>query len=80
MSLLQRPSHPQQSQGSALLSDLLNLPTVTTPVATKTGKAHVLTSSECLRSLKEKEDKKREIAEEKERQKQERELKKQQKE
>ena len=62
------------------LSDLLNLPTVTTPAAPKTGKARVLTSSECLRLLKEKEEKKRQVAEEKERRKQERELKKQQKE
>ena len=62
------------------LSDLLNLPIVTTPAAPKTGKARVLTSSECLRLLKEKEEKKRQVAEEKERRKQERELKKQQKE
>lgn len=62
------------------LSDLLNLPKVTTPVTTKTGRARVLTSSECLHLLKEKEDKKRQIAEEKEKRKQERELKKQQKE
>ena len=46
---------------------------------TKTGKARVLTSSACLRLLKEREDKKHHIAEEKEGQKK-GELKKQQKE
>ena len=40
----------------------------------------MLTSSECLQLLREKEEKKRQVAEEKERRKQERELKKQQKE
>ena len=58
------PNTPQSntsksSLGSAKrspLSDLLNLPKVTTPVATKTGKARVLTSSECLRLLREKEE------------------------
>ena len=62
------------------LSDLPNLPKVTTPVTSKSGRAHVLTSSECLRLLKEKEEKKQQVVEEKERKKQEREMKKQQKE
>ena len=46
----------------------------------KTGKARVLTSSECLRILLEKEEEKKKVAQEKERHKQERELKKKQKE
>lgn len=46
----------------------------------KTGKARVLTSSECLRILLEKEEEKKKVAQEKERRKQERELKKKQKE
>ena len=62
------------------LSDLLNLPKVATPAAWKTGKARVLTNSECLRLLREKEEKKQQVTEEKEKRKQERELKKQQKE
>ena len=63
------------------LSNLLNLPMA--PGANKpqpkTGRARVLTSSECLRLLKEKEEKKRQVAIEKEQRKKERELKKQQK-
>ena len=62
------------------LSNLLNLPMA--PGANKpqpkTGRARVFTSSECLRLLKEKEEKKRQVAIEKEQQKKERELKKQQ--
>ena len=46
----------------------------------KTGRARALTSSECLRLLKEKEDQKRQVAEEKEMRKLERELKKKQRE
>ena len=46
----------------------------------KTGRAHVLTSTECLRLLKEKEEKKKQVQLEKERRKQERKLKKQQRE
>ena len=41
----------------------------------KTGKAHVLTSSECLRLLLEKEEEKKKVAAEKEKCKQEREAK-----
>lgn len=61
------------------LSDLLNLP-VKPNVKAKTGKARVLTSSECLRLMLEKEEEKKKVAQEKERRKQERELKKKQKE
>ena len=46
----------------------------------KTGRAGVLTSTECLRLLKEKEEKKKQVELAKERRKQERELKKQQRE
>ena len=46
----------------------------------KTGKARVLTSSECLRILLEKEEEKKKVAQEKETRRQERELKKKQKE
>ena len=58
------------------LSDLVNIPTVQPK---KTGCARVLTSSECLKTFKEKEEKKRLAAEEKQRRKEERELKKKQK-
>ena len=58
------------------LSDLLNLP-VQPNVKAKTGKVRVLTSSECLCLLLEKEEEKKRVAQEKERRKQERELKKQ---
>ena len=63
------------------LSDLLNLPNI--PVKNKdkggtpkTGRARVLTSSECLRLLLEKEEEKKKVAAEKEKRKQEREAKK----
>ena len=46
----------------------------------KTGKARVLTSSECLQLLKKKENQKQKVAAEKERQKLERELRKKQRE
>ncbi|XP_065902924.1 chromatin assembly factor 1 subunit A-like [Dysidea avara] len=59
------------------LSDLVNIPTVQPK---KTGFARVLTSSECLKGFKDKEEKKRLAEEEKQRQKEERELKKKQKE
>ena len=59
-------------------SDLLTL--ASTPKMPKTGKACVLNSSECLCHLKEKEDQKQQVAEEKEMRKLERELKKKQRE
>ena len=65
--------------GRSPLSDLLNLPVQSTKPA-KTGKARVLTSSECLRLLLEKEEEKKRVAQEKEKRKRERELKKKQKE
>ena len=61
-------------------SNLLNIPIVSTPVPPKTGKARVHTSSECFRLLKEKEEKKIQLAYEKEKRKQEREQKKKEKE
>ena len=66
--------------GRSPLSDLLNLPKNILDTKQKTGRAHVLTSTECLRLLKEKEEKKKQVELEKERRKQERKLKKQQKE
>ena len=67
------------------LSDLLNLPDI--PVKNKdkggtpkTGRARVLTSTECLRLLLAKEEEKKKVAAEKEKRKQEREAKKKQKE
>ena len=60
-------------------SDLLNLP-VQSNVSTKPAKARVLTSSECLRLLLEKEEEKKRVAQEKEKRKRERELTKKQKE
>ena len=74
---------PQKSNSSpptkhSPFSDLLNIPPSTsTP---KTGKARVLTSSECLQLLKEKENQKQKVAAEKERRKLERELRKKQRE
>ena len=62
------------------LSDLLNLPKNVLDTKQKTGRARVLTSTECLRLLKEKEEKKKQVELEKERRKQERKLKKQQRE
>ena len=62
------------------LSDLLNLPKNVLDTKQKTGRARVLTSTECLRLLKEKEEKKKQVQLEKERRKQERKLKKQQRE
>ena len=59
------------------LSDLVNIPTIQPK---KTGFARVLTSSECLKALKDKEEKKRLVEEEKQRRKEEREVKKKQKE
>ena len=53
-------------------SDLVNIPTVQPK---KTGFARVLTSSECLKVFKDKEEKKRLAAEEKQKRKEERELK-----
>ena len=61
------------------LSDLLNLPVQKDPKP-KTGRARVLTSSECLLILKEKEEKKKCEAEEKEKRKEERLLKRREKE
>ena len=66
--------------GRSPLSDLLNLPKNVLDTKQKTGRARVLTSTECLRLLKEKEEKKKQVELEKERRKQERKLKKQQKE
>jgi len=52
---------------------LLNIPPWrNTPKMPKTGKARVLTSSECLQLLKKKENQKQKVAAEKERQKLER--------
>ena len=48
-------SAPARSTKRSPFSDLLNIPFVSTPVLPKTGKARVLTSSECLRLMKEKE-------------------------
>lgn len=65
------------------LSDLLNLPKNVRKPSTKTpstGRARVLTSDECLRLLKEKEEKKKQVQMEKEKRKKERELKKKQRE
>ena len=63
------------------LSDLLNIPVTNKPKKkVNTGKARVLTSSECLKALQEKENLKQQKAEEKVRKQQERILKKQQKE
>ena len=62
------------------LSNLLKIPVVSTPVLPKTGKASVLTSTECLRLMKEKEEKKIQLAQEKEKRKEEREQKKKEKE
>ena len=62
-------------------ADLLNIPRVpSTPKTSKTGRARVLTSNECLRILKEKDEKKRQVAEEKEKRKLERELKRKERE
>ena len=62
-------------------SDLLNVPPLTsTPKMPKTGRARVLTSSECLQLLKEKENQKQKVAAEKEKRKLERELRKKQRE
>jgi len=73
-----RPAVVQQSP----LSELLNIPVANKPNNKKvtTGKARVLTSAECLRALLEKENGKKQKAEEKEQRKQERLLKKQLKE
>ena len=51
-------SAPARSTKRSPFSDLLNIPFVSTPVLPKTGKACVLTSSEYLRLMKEKEEKK----------------------
>ena len=70
---------PQKSNSSpptnhSPFSDLLNIqPLTSTPKTPKTGKARVLTSSECLQLLKEKENQKQKVAAEKERRKLERE-------
>ena len=83
-SKLATPSRSNQPSKSARspFSDLLNLPprpsvNAKTP---KTGRARVLTSSECQRLLLEKKEEKKKVAQEKERRKQERELSKKQKE
>lgn len=47
-------------------TNLLNLPTPSTPVMLKTGRARVLTSSECLKLMKDKEETKQQVATEKE--------------
>ena len=73
-------SAPARSTKRSPFSDLLNILFVSTPVLPKTGKARVLTSSECLRLMKEKEEKKIQFAYEKEKRKQEREQKKKEKE
>ena len=73
-------SAPARSTKRSPFSDLLNIPFVSTPVLPKTGKACVLTNSECLRLMKEKEEKKIQFAYEKEKRKQEREQKKKEKE
>ena len=75
-------SNQVSKNGRSPLSDLLNLPVLPNVKATtpKTGKARVLTSSECLGLLLQKEEEKKRVAQEKERRKQERELKKKQKE
>ena len=62
-------------------SNLLNLPCLSTPVMPKTGKACVLTNSECFKLMKDKEGKKKEAScDGKEKRKRERELKKKEKE
>ena len=63
------------------LSDLLNIPVANKPKKkVNTGRARVLTSTECLKALQEKENLNQQKAEEKVRKQQERILKKQQKE
>lgn len=65
------------------LSDLLNLQSNIRKAGSKTtstGRARVLTSDECLRLLKEKEEKKKQVEVEKEKRKMDRELKKKQRE
>ena len=77
-------STPQKSNSSpptkhSPFSDWLNIPPLTsTPKMPKTGNACVLTSSEYLQLLKEKENQKQKVAAEKERRKLERELRKKQ--
>ena len=71
-------SHSSSSKTSPL-SNYLSPMTPTAP-RIKTGKARVLTSSECLACLEEKERKKKAEVEEKERRKQDREAKRKQKE
>ena len=73
-------SSSKDLNGRSPLTNLLNLPKNTLDAKQKTGRARVLTSTECLRLLKEKEEKKKQVELEKERRKQERELKKQQRE
>lgn len=78
----QSHSHSGFTKGSGKrspFSELLNIPRAVQKEKTlRTGKARVLTSSECLSILKEKENKKRREAEEKEKRMQERLLKKKQ--
>ena len=71
-------SKPSSSTVRSPFSDLLNLPSIVK--APKTGSARVLTSAQCLQLLKEKENKKRQVLEEKEKRKVEREMKKMQRE
>ena len=83
-SKLATPSRSNQPSKSARspFSDLLNLsprPSVNAKTP-KTGRARVLTSSECQRLLLEKKEEKKKVAQEKEKRKQERELRKKQKE
>ena len=83
-SKLATPSRSNQPSKSACspFSDLLNLsprPSVNAKTP-KTGRARVLTSSECQRLLLEKKEEKKKVAQEKEKRKQERELRKKQKE
>ena len=76
-SLSVTPTNLSTDAGRSPFSDLLNLPkSASTPKSTKTGRARVLTSSECLRLLREKEEQKQQVALEKE----EREAKKKKKE
>ena len=80
-SLSVTPTNLSKDAGRSPFSDLLNLPkSASTPKSTKTGRARVLTSSECLRLLREKEEQKQQVALEKGKRKLEREAKKKQKE
>jgi len=62
------------------LAELVNTPRISQDKRSKTGRARVLTSTECIRAFEEKEEQKRLAQEEKEKRKVERELKRRQKE